>query len=52
MDLSRDLKQQKQPSISSWQPLHTASVNCYANFLLDLAERVSDEPLSWSFVKG
>ncbi len=52
MGISSGLRQGKQQSLGAWQHFHITAVGCYASFLLDLAERVSVEPLTWSFFKG
>lgn len=52
MTSSSQLRGCKHQALSAWQHLHVIAVDCYSSFLLDLAERLYDEPLTWSFVKG
>lgn len=52
MSSSCDMRQRKQSALAAWQHYHNTAILCFSHFLLDLAERLSDEPLTWPFVKG
>ena len=52
MGMSLQLRECQQPNLGFWQHFHHSAISHYSGFLLDLAECLYDEPLTWSFVKG
>ena len=52
MSMSLHLRECQQLSLGAWQHYHHTAITHYSGFLLDLAECLYDEPLTWSFVKG